>query len=312
MKFDIIGDIHGHADKLVQLLEKLGYCDQNAIYRHPSPDRKAIFVGDFIDRGPKIRDTLSIVKAMVDNGAARAVLGNHEYNALCYHTQSQWSKNDSWLRPRTDKNTDQHQETLNQFKDYDAEWKKYLSWFMTLPLFLDLDDIRIVHAAWVSPEIEKIRKWTSGNLNLNGQLLQKSAIKGSEEFQVIENVLKGVEVPLPEGEHFIDKDKNPRKEIRIRWWETAINKTYGEMIFPEAPLKCDKEKIDREKIVHFPAYTDSVPVFFGHYWLNPETEPQIQSKSICCLDYSVAKKGLLAVYCWQDEKTLQNDRFMWV
>lgn len=76
MKFDIIGDIHGYALELVRLLKKLGYVYDNGFYEHPEPDRKAIFVGDFIDRGPKIRETLSIVKAMVDNGTAKAVMGN--------------------------------------------------------------------------------------------------------------------------------------------------------------------------------------------------------------------------------------------
>lgn len=87
MKYDIIGDIHGHARRLAQLLEKMEYRNVNGTYRHPDPDRMAIFVGDFIDRGPEIRETLSIVKHMVDNEAAHAVMGNHEYNALCFHTR---------------------------------------------------------------------------------------------------------------------------------------------------------------------------------------------------------------------------------
>ena len=86
MRFDIIGDIHGHTDELCELLEKLGYQKRNRCYKHGETDRKAIFVGDFIDRGPNIRETLSIVKPMDDNDAAYAVLGNHEYNALCFHT----------------------------------------------------------------------------------------------------------------------------------------------------------------------------------------------------------------------------------
>lgn len=58
MNYDIIGDIHGHADELIRLLDKLGYKKSNGYYRHPVTERKAIFVGDFIDRGPKIRETL--------------------------------------------------------------------------------------------------------------------------------------------------------------------------------------------------------------------------------------------------------------
>ena len=75
-KYDIVGDIHGHAAKLQRLLRQLGYEERDGIYRHAS--RQLIFVGDFIDRGPEIRRTLQIARAMVDAGTARAVMGNHE------------------------------------------------------------------------------------------------------------------------------------------------------------------------------------------------------------------------------------------
>ena len=53
---DFIGDIHGHADKLEKLLIKLGYTQVDGAYSHP--DRKVLFVGDYIDRGPKIREKI--------------------------------------------------------------------------------------------------------------------------------------------------------------------------------------------------------------------------------------------------------------
>lgn len=56
---DLIGDIHGHADKLEELLVKLGYKKRRGTYSHP--ERKALFVGDYIDRGPKLRETLELV-----------------------------------------------------------------------------------------------------------------------------------------------------------------------------------------------------------------------------------------------------------
>jgi hypothetical protein len=57
-----------------------------------------------------------------------------------------------------------------------------------------------------------------------------------------------------------------------------------------------------------------VPDFFGHYWLTG-AEPEIQTKNICCLDFSIAderieaKKRLLVAYCWQGEKKLKKDHF---
>ncbi|MEO7490067.1 MAG: metallophosphoesterase [Ferruginibacter sp.] len=74
---DLIGDIHGHATKLKELLQKLGYTKQQNGYKHPG--RKVLFVGDFIDRGPEIRETLGIVKQMVDNDNAIALI---DHNAL--------------------------------------------------------------------------------------------------------------------------------------------------------------------------------------------------------------------------------------
>ena len=315
MKFDIIGDIHGYADQLVQLLKKLDYDNDSGTYSHPDPERKAIFVGDFIDRGPKIRETLAIVKSMVDNDAAYAVLGNHEYNALCFHT-SKAGQTDSWLRPHSVKNIKQHLETLRQFKNHQKECENYLSWFMTLPLFLDLGDIRVVHASWIQSKISKILKWTSGALNLNNDFLQKSALKGFDEFNAVEMVLKGVEIPLPDGVgHFSDKDGHPRNEIRIQWWKSAKGKTYEEMLFPQVnPKGFGGHLIQSDDAGLLPVYEDDVPVFFGHYWLDPinSKPPQVQEERICCLDYSIAKDGLLTAYRWEGEKRLRNDRFVWV
>ena len=85
--FDIIGDVHGCADELEDLLNKLGYEKAvvsdpgpgwaNLSYSHPA-GRKAVFVGDLVDRGPRVLDVLSIVRNMVTMGAALCVPGNHD------------------------------------------------------------------------------------------------------------------------------------------------------------------------------------------------------------------------------------------
>ncbi|TQE90229.1 MAG: hypothetical protein FKY71_20485 [Spiribacter salinus] len=82
--YDIVGDIHGHASRLEQLLERMGYKRDVKSWRHP--DRQAIFVGDFIDRGPEQIETYRLVRAMLDRGAALAVMGNHEFNAVAFKT----------------------------------------------------------------------------------------------------------------------------------------------------------------------------------------------------------------------------------
>lgn len=76
--FDIIGDVHGCADELCELLETLGYArDENGVFAHPE-GRQAVFVGDLADRGPKSREVLEIVMDMELEGRAWCVLGNHD------------------------------------------------------------------------------------------------------------------------------------------------------------------------------------------------------------------------------------------
>ncbi|MDF2735254.1 MAG: prpE [Chloroflexota bacterium] len=89
--FDIIGDVHGCGDELEDLLAALGYevrerregtaLDAGPVYRHPA-GRQAVFVGDLVDRGPRVLDTLRIVRNMVDAGSGLTVMGNHERKLL--------------------------------------------------------------------------------------------------------------------------------------------------------------------------------------------------------------------------------------
>jgi protein phosphatase len=77
--FDVIGDVHGCARELTALLERLGYRRISARrpFRHPG-GRRAVFVGDLVDRGPRIVEAARIAMDMCDAGSALAVAGNHD------------------------------------------------------------------------------------------------------------------------------------------------------------------------------------------------------------------------------------------
>jgi protein phosphatase len=76
--FDIVGDVHGCAGELEQLLAELGYDrGDDGAYVHPE-GRRAVFVGDLVDRGPRIVDSVRLIKAMVEAGSALCVPGNHD------------------------------------------------------------------------------------------------------------------------------------------------------------------------------------------------------------------------------------------
>jgi protein phosphatase len=82
--FDIIGDIHGCHDELLELLDQLGYQpDAEAGMRHPD-GRRAVFLGDLVDRGPKIIETVTLARRMVMAGQALCVPGNHDIKLQRY------------------------------------------------------------------------------------------------------------------------------------------------------------------------------------------------------------------------------------
>ncbi len=300
--YDIIGDIHGHAFELVQLLNKLGYVYKNGYYQN-TDGRKAIFLGDFIDRGPLIKETVDIAKAMVDNGSAFAVMGNHEYNAICFNTLNK--NGDGYLRPHNLKNIHQHEATLRQYAPYQKEYDAALEWFKTLPLFLEFSDFRVVHAMWHQPHIDFLKTRLS-DARIDEDFLQEANIKNSTAYTAVEETLKGKEQPLPANVTFKDKDGNERNVMRMKWWEGAKNAaTYRELSFMEDQHSIPEQPID-DNFEDFSFYSENEKtVFIGHYWLRGN--PKHLSKNVICVDYSVAKGGSLVGYRQDAE-----ERFLWV
>lgn len=120
--FDIIGDIHGCYDELRELLIKLGYSfsdstEAGITIEHPE-GRKAIFVGDLVDRGPKTPDVLRIVMSMVASGSALCVAGNHDVKLM------------RKLRGRDVRITHGLKESLEQLENEDDEFKKSVIKFL--------------------------------------------------------------------------------------------------------------------------------------------------------------------------------------
>ncbi|SDH10441.1 metallophosphoesterase [Winogradskyella thalassocola] len=304
---DLIGDVHGHADELEQLLKELGYSKRDNYYSHTS--RKVLFVGDYIDRGTKNRETLEIVKQMVDNGSAIALMGNHEYNAICFHLKDY--DNGGHLREHSIKNILQHYDTLEQFKNRQEEFEMYIEWFKTLPLFYESEAFRAVHASWDYKSIDYLKKNLNNN-RLTDDLIRQSEIEKGELHEAIENTLKGKEIPLPKNMSFLDNDGNKRDDIRIKWWEDPSGMTYKEISVQDID-GLSNEVLDFSQINDLDFYRkDDKSVFFGHYWLKEKT-PSLLKHNVCCLDYSVAKNnGALVAYSIDNELTLDDQKFTYI
>jgi hypothetical protein len=305
--YDLIGDIHGHADELRALLDYLGYRPNAAgIMRHEG-GRQVIFLGDYVDRGPKIRETLQLVRGMVDGGTALALLGNHEYNALAF-----WQKDPAggYLRPHRPWHIKQHYRTIEEFSTPELfhEWQDYLAWFRTLPLALELPGLRAVHACWEPRHVAYLRGELPG-LRLTQEFMLRASRRGSPEYKATEVTLKGREVRLPQGVSFYDKDGHPRDLMRVRWWQNpATAPSYAHYYLEDLP-ELHGQPVDFANLD--PSYyQDDTPVFFGHYWLRGE--PQLLQPHAACLDYSVARGGQLVGYRWDGEQVLSADKLVWV
>jgi hypothetical protein len=304
--YDIIGDIHGHADALEQLLRELGYHQAGGVYRHA--DRQIIFLGDFIDRGPKIRQVLEIVRPMVEQGHALAVMGNHELNALAFHTDHPQAQG-TYLRPRSNKNIRQHAQTLLQLDN--NELKSVLNWFRTLPMWLELEGLRAVHACWHQPAIDLVAQGLRHHGGITPEFLHSACCEGGDLFGPVEILLKGKEIRLPSGVYFHDKEGHQRHKIRTRWYLPAAGQTYGGYALQSDPVDCS-EPLLAEIIQQATSYPLSEkPVFVGHYWLSSK-QPELLAANIACLDFSVAKGGYLCAYRWNGEQQLSTENFVWV
>lgn len=299
--YDIIGDIHGESQPLERLLKKLGYKPEEDCWRHES--RQVIFLGDFIDRGPQQKRVLDIVMPMVRHGSALAVMGNHEFNALAFHTTDDAK---GWLRPHTEKNIGQHRAFLNEYQN-PAALNDALAFFWSLPLWLDLDGFRIVHACWDSEAIQKLQEEHDGP-RLTPELLRRASNSECWEYTAVETLLKGKELALPSNHPgYLDKDGNRRTHMRVAWWDKKAT-TYREaFVGPESARAAvpDTPTNGRHLV---PYLGGSKPLFVGHYWLTGE--PSSLTNNIACLDYSVARKGgKLVAYRWSGERDISSGNF---
>jgi len=191
--FDVIGDVHGYADKLVGLLETMGYRAHADSYRHSS--RTAVFIGDLIDRKVKIgdsdqRDVVRIVRSMVESGAARIVMGNHEFNAISWST----------------------------VVDGSTEHRELVEWFGTIPLWIDDGDVRFIHACWHRSSMEVLEPVLGPGRTVTPEMMVSSSTKGHPHYDALETLLKGPEVDLPPGEEFVDNYGTVRSRKRVEWW----------------------------------------------------------------------------------------------
>lgn len=331
--YDIIGDVHGCADTLCALLEKLGYRYTSYGFQHPE-SRKAVFLGDLVDRGPKIRETLALVRTMVENEFAYIVLGNHEFNALTFCSlspdapslNSELDQDSLWesyknpntpfkehfLRKHNARHRRQIKETLQQFEHYKSEWLDYLNWFRRLPLYLEFASFRVVHACWDSEKIQYLKSHNPTSDLRDDEFFYASADWSTTPGKVVDRLIKGTDMKLPDDVHILGSDGVKRSRFRTKFWAKKPV-LYRDVVFqpdalPEHVAETPLNDEERQRLVQY--QEEDKPVFVGHYWC--AGKPKIMQANLACLDYSAVKRGRLVAYQMDGETLLSNKKFVWV
>ena len=297
--YDIIPDIHADIDRLTSTLESLGYVQGSASWDHPE-GRIAAFLGDFIDMGRANRSVLNLVRAMRDQGHAVAIMGNHELNALLFHRLglNADGTDDGYMRAHSAKNRDQHQTFLDEFSVGHPDTAEMMDWFLSLPLFLDLGGLRLVHACWDDNRMATIMSRRPDGVLAIDDLQEIALENGATGFaEAVLTTLKGPEAELPAPHYFHDIKGHRRTALRLKWWQSSA------MTWRDAALSVpDPEALPATPIegdVAFRAYeAEAKPVFFGHY--KRLGTPAIDAPNAVCLDYP----RVTCAYRWTGEARL--------
>jgi hypothetical protein len=306
MNYVIIGDVHGMFDALETLLQTLGFSKKNNAYQHPK--YIAIFAGDFVDRGKRQRDVIELIRAMVEHGSAKAILGNHEYGVIY-----SYSINPETQQPQLVCNSRLKEECNTILKDYPLAGKDttdMIEWLKSLPLYLQLDQLRVVHATWDEIAIEKLEPFTEqGQLTSEGW--RQAVIKTGDLYRLIRPLIRGVTARLPD--HLKTHPHAPyRRDYRVSWWKNDWS-SWEKILCSASDAKIFAEvELPSEPIIK-PHSPEQTALFFGHYWFKGTPKPI--TRNLACLDYSACIGGHLVAYVWNhadnpNKNGLREDRFI--
>lgn len=300
---DIIGDVHGHAEALTYLLKNMGYVKKKGSYRHP--ENQTIFVGDLINKGPESTRTLKLVRAMVDSGQAKVVLGNHELNFIIHF----YAKSLHAAKPlKWSNGYGYFQKIYSEFYFKTKAVKEWVNWCQQLPLAIELDELRVAHACWHPESLETIKQHAP-DLRCNDQLIQAFFEKESAIIEALFLTTKGIEVITPKYMPLGKKKLSRPGRIKVKWWNID-GQDFGYHALATNPKKKfpDIELPIPPRLLKLSYPSDEKPLFMGHYNLNQQ--PAILRPNLTVLDFSLKKEQRLVAYRYQGEKELSNSNLV--
>ncbi|WP_454288239.1 metallophosphoesterase [Rhizobium arsenicireducens] len=271
-----------------------------------SGDARIAFLGDLIDAGPRAEasddfEVLTTVRTLVEQGNAVTIMGNHELNAILFHrTDSDGQP----LRAHTGNNRDQHQSFIERFGIGTSEALYWTSWFLKLPLWVEVEGLRLVHACWNDDAVAVVaERRPDGRLQLAD--LPEIAGETTPFGRAVKLLVSGPEATLPDGRSFLDSRQHRRTEVRLAWWR-AGGRTWRDVALSVSSVT-ELPPDDLPPSISDEIYPQAAPpVLVGHYKLSGI--PRIEAPNAASLDYPDCP----CVYLWRGGSNLTNDNILLV
>lgn len=257
---DLIGDVHGEHDALARLLHHLGYDERD---RHPD-GRHLVFVGDLCDRGPDSPGVIERVRRLVEDGRASAILGNHELNLLRLERR----EGNDWFWSEGAERDRKFQPCASVSP---RQGRALLDFLGRLPLALEREDLRVVHAAWHAPAIRQLRE-AGADAAVAGQFDRWEAAAGvaanaaplrrrveAEEAQWAGSLADpACAMPMLEATALRDQVLQMGNPLRVL--SSGIERAAARPFFSSGKWRFV------ERVRWWDEYADATPVVVGHYW----------------------------------------------
>lgn len=251
---DLVGDVHGELEALELLLHNLGYGRDGA---HPE-GRRLVFLGDLVDRGPDSLGVVRRVAGLIEAGVAQCVVGNHELNLLLGKRRhgNEWFYGQE-QRLEVGKKRASSGPRIPQRRVSHAEREELLLFIQRLPLALEREDLRAVHACWHGSRVDELRGERRG-------LADYFYACERELTEAYKARMRAQGRPEPGGPLRREMDVDLDVERQNLNPVTAL--TSGMEQRTEVPFEAGGQKRYVERVKWWEHYQDDVAVVFGHFW----------------------------------------------
>ena len=262
---DIVGDVHGEIDTLRSLLGHLGYSRDG---EHPQ-GRRLVFVGDLTDRGPDSPAVVDLVASLIDAGRAQCVLGNHDLNILLDHRkpENKWFWGEEYF--------DANGQIAPQVLATTAIQERVLSFFRSLPIALERNDLRVIHACW------------------NGEMVVE-AREASNVVSLYEHHHERIERELAN----LNLDKTDR-DLQHQNRNPIKLLTSGPEERSAKPFMAGGKVKNEQRVIWWNGYSDAL-CLFGHYSIL-DGHPR-GNGSAYCVDFGVGNR-------WKERRDGKTNKF---